>query len=447
MSIDFDIFAGLKTDDLKAELAAYREELVNREVTYMEKRGELDDAVRDLGKMEEKTNFVVMQLEQFSVLTTPPPESGAETTSDYLDRYFKDPVFNVSVGLSAIGGAVVLSGPALKMVGALPKLSKATKLANSSKFLKVLKLGKGALALGAALAIVELAFSMVTAQEINKQLRADKAKLQKAMRKADEAIDELEQSTKEAKAQVKSLLEEAGFGNLAHGVAMESYVRMMNEAIAALSAQKSKVRMVRKMVIRNAMELEDMADIAGVAMDVVESVAQRVAVERAFIEGQTVVQVARESALADSQIMEIEKVIKARNEAVAGEAPEAIAELLGIPASIVLSEGEETLPLLASSWDDIQQEEGLDAISHKALVSSDALERLADELQAKVALSRGDDPADVSKQFDRTLEDVGAWSTDIAEARTQIAVLKRDGKLGKLDVTAARLRLPLSIAA
>ena len=447
MNIEFDLLAGLKTDDLKAELAALREELMSREVTYSAERSELDDAVRDLGKMEEKTNFIVMQLEQFAVLTTPPPESDAENTSDFLDRHFNDPIFNASIGLSAIGGVVVLSGPALKMVGALPKLSKATKLANSSKFLKVLKLGKGALALGAALAIVDLAVSMVTAQEINKQLRKDKVQLQQKMREADEAIAELKKATKEARAQVKGLLNEAGFGDLEHGKAMESYVRMMNEAIAALSAQKSKVRMVRKMVMRKAMEEEDIAEIIGVALEVVESVAQRVSVERALINGQTIVEVARDSALEDSQVIEIEKLVRARNEAIAGEAPETIAKLLGLPASIVLSEGEETLPLLASSWEDIEHEERLDTISLHALVSSDALGRLADELQAKVALSRGDDPAKVSEAFDRTIEDVAEWATDVAEARAQIAVLKRDGKLGKLDVAAARLRLPMSIAA
>lgn len=446
MQIEFDLLAGMKTDDLKAELAALREALLDREVSYSAGKSALDDAVRDLGKMEEKANFVVMQMEQIAVLTTPPPKSDAETTSDFLDRHFNDPVFQASIGLSAVGGVVVLSGPALKVLGSVPKLSKATKLANSSKFLKVLKLGKGALALGAALAIVDLMVSMVTAQEINKQLRQDKAKLQAKLREADEAIAELKSATKDAKAQVQDLLTEAGFGDLEHGKAMESYVRMMNEAIAALSAQKSKVRMARKMVMRNAMSVEDISEIVGIALDVVESVAQRVSVERAFVNGRTVVEVARDSALDDTQVVEIETLVRARNEAIAGEAPETIAKLLGLPASVVLSEGEETLPLLASSWEDIEQEKGLDAISLEALVSADALGRLADELQAKVALSRGDDPGKVSEAFDRTIEAVAEWATDVAEARAQIAVLKRDGKLGKLDVAAARLRLPLSVA-
>ncbi|MEM1235385.1 MAG: hypothetical protein AAGI10_00345 [Pseudomonadota bacterium] len=447
MGIDFDVFAGLKTDDLKAELAVMREDLMGRQTSYAEEMFELETAVNDLKKMEEKTTFVVTQLEQIAVLTTPPPKSGAEEASDALDRYFTDPVFLASTGLGAVGGVVVLSKPVIKLIGMVPKLGKATKLANSSKFLKVMKLGKGTLLLGAAIAIVELAVGMISSQEINKQLRKDKAELNRLTREADKEIGELSKATTQAKGLVTSLLKDAGLGDLAHGQAMESYVRMMNEAIGALSAQKAKVRMVRKMVMHGAMTAADIASITGVDETVVESVSQRVAVERALVSGKTVVEAARDSLLDDAQIIEIDKTVRARNEAIAGEPAESVAMLLDVPVSVVLSEGEENLPVLEPFWGHIEKAENLDAISEKVLISADALARLSAELQSKAALAAGDDPAAVGQAHGHSIEHVGEWAVEIADARTRIAILKRDAKLRKLEKTAVQLRMPLSIAA
>jgi len=447
MGIDFDPLAGLKTDDLKAELARLREELVGRQSVYAEKMISLDSSVNDLKKMEEKATFVVTQLEQIAVMTTPPPKSGAEGASDALDRYFSDPVFLASSGLGAVGGVIVLSGPLLKLVGMAPKLGKAAKLANSTKFMKVLKLGRGALLLGAAIAIVELAVGMFTAQEINKQLRKDRAELEKLMKEADAEIAKLDKASAEAKALIKKLLTDADLSEMAHGDAMNAYVRMMNDAIGALSAQKAKGRMVRKMVMHGMMEVDDIVSITGVDISVVESISQRVAVERALVEGKTILQAARGSGLEAEQIVEIENVVRARNEAVAGEDPSSVSALLGVPISVVQSEGEETLPLLAPFWEKIENEEDLEEIGPKVLVSGEALLRLNKELRAKTALARGDDPSVVADAAGRSIEHVAEWGADVTEGRVQVAILRRDGKLGKPAMTAAQHRLPLSLAA
>jgi len=451
MGIDFDPLAGLKTDDLKNQLSILREDLVSRQSSYAEQMIALDAAMNDIKKMEEKATFVVAQLDQIAVLTTPPPPSDAEIASDALDRYFTDPIFLASAGIGGIGGVAMMVGglapPVMKLIGKAPKLGKATKLAKSSKFMKVLRFGKGAVALSAAIAVIELVVGMASAQAINKQLKKDKAVLNKHIDEADAEIAELQSATREAEGLVKSLLADSELGDLEHDAAIAAYVRMMNEAIAGLSAQKAKIRMVRKMVLHGTMERADIAAMTDVEESVVERIEKRVRVERALVEGRSVVEAARETGLAAQQVVEIEGVVRARNEAVAVEDAEQVAEILNVPVAVVLGEGEATLPLLAPSWADIEADGDLDAIGRKAVLSADALARLRTELRSKAALAGGGSPDDVAASSGRPIEDIAEWGIDVAEGRADVAILRRDGKLGKPSLVAAQMRLPLSLVA
>lgn len=464
MGFDFDPLAGLKTDDLKAKLEVLREDIRARQSTFSVEMMALDAAVNDLTKMEEKTDFVVAQLEQISSITTPAPPSDAEVASDALDKYFTDPVFLASTGMGAVGGGMMVVGGIGKVVskrfGPKVKLGKAAKAGKATKFVKFLKVGKGVAGLGAALAMVELAVGMVSAQKINKQLKKDKAALNKHIDEADAEIKELRGIRKDAEAAVRSLLDEAGVADgldaefdtaeaaaEAHEAAISGYLRHMNDAIAQLSAQTAKVRMVRKMVLSGALEPDMIADMTEVDETVVSSIAERVAVELALVSGRSVVEVARDSGLLSEQVLEIEGVVRARNEAVAGEDPERIAELVQVTEAVVQGEDEATMPLLASSWGAIEADDDLEAIGRKAVVAASALSRLRSELRAKTELAGGIDPAAVAQSANRSIEAVSAWGVDVAEARADIAILKRDGKLGKPALMAAQMRMPLALVA
>jgi cell division protein FtsL len=343
-----------------------------------------------------------------------------------------------------VGG---LAPPVMKLIGKAPKLGKAATVAKSTKFMKVLKFGKGAVALSAAIAVIELLVGMASAQAINKQLKKDMAVLNKHIDEADAEIAELKEATSEAEGLVKSLLKDSDLGDLEHDAAIAAYVRMMNEAIAGLSAQKAKIRMVRKMVLHGVMEPADIAAMTDVDEAVVESIEKRVRVERALVEGRSVVEAARETGLEADQVIEIEGVVRARNEAVAGEDAEKVAEILKVPVAVVLGEGEATFPLLAPSWAEIETDGDLIAIGRKAVLSADALGRLRNELRAKSALASGGSPEDVAASSGRPIEDIAEWGLEVAEGRSDIAILKRDGKLGKPSLVAAQMRLPLSLVA
>jgi hypothetical protein len=203
--------------------------------------------------------------------------------------------------------------------------------------------------------------------------------------------------------------------------------------------------MVRKMVLHGVMESADIAAMTDVDEAVVESIEKRVRVERALVEGRSVVEAARETGLEADQVIEIEGVVRARNEAVAGEDAEKVAEILKVPVAVVLGEGEATLPLLAPSWAEIETDGDLIAIGRKAVLSADALGRLRNELRAKSALASGGSPEDVAASSGRPIEDIAEWGLEVAEGRSDIAILKRDGKLGKPSLVAAQMRLPLSL--
>ena len=142
--------------------------------------------------------------------------SGLDSSSSIVVRA------STMTGSTGPGGG--LSPPVMKLIGKTPKLGKAATMAKSSKFMKVLKFGKGAVALSAAIAVIELVVGMASAQAINKQLKKDKAVLNKHIDEADAEIAELQSATREAEGLVKSLLEDSELGDLEHDAAIAAYL-------------------------------------------------------------------------------------------------------------------------------------------------------------------------------------------------------------------------------
>jgi hypothetical protein len=219
----------------------------------------------------------------------------------------------------------------------------------------------------------------------------------------------------------------------------------MNQAIADLSGQMTKIRMARKMSLSGMMEPALISEVTGLTLEVVASISKRVEVELMLISGRSTVEAARESGLESEQVIEIANIVNARNEVVAGEETAQIVELLKISEALVEGEEEATMPLLAPKWSDIEGEGDLDVIGRKAVVSTPALARLRGELRAKTALAAGEDIAAVAAQVGRSIEDMGVWNIEVAEARSDVAIMKRDGTLDRPADVAAELRLPLAL--
>jgi hypothetical protein len=168
-------------------------------------------------------------------------------------------------------------------------------------------------------------------------------------------------------------------------------------------------------------------------------------IESGLVSGQSAIEIARKFDVDADVISEINKVVKGRAEAVAGEDLEVVSDVLDVPIAVLDEELYLCLPHLAKHWAAIEGEGNLDKIGQDILVPVGALERLRQEIRAKAQLAKGLDPAQVAADSGRTLEDVASWNVEVADARGDLAILKRDGTAGTSQNMAAQLRLPLAV--
>lgn len=456
----FDIAASFKTDDLKNELDVLRDSLVAKQGEFNNVYVELQATEGHLSNMEEKVSYVVAQLEQIKALTTPPPPSGAEIASDALDQYFTDPIFLASAGLAiggvalvGLGGLAGLAGKLGKIAKGAPKVTAATKATKLTKATKIMKLGKGAVVLSGAIAIVDLVVNTASAQGINKELNKNKATLSKNINDANDFIADAKQARNDAKAHLMGLLKDAEVdhliveteeGLLNFDPAISAYLRQMNMAIAELGKQKASLRMMRKMILAG-MDSATAAGIAGMDPAVADSLAKRVTVERMLVAGNSAIEAARKHDLAPEQVGAIANVVRARADVIAGEMPETVSEAFDVPLAIVLEEVAETMPLLVPHWDAIEGTADLTVVADAVVVPASGLERLRNELASKLLLASGGDISAIAKSAERSIEEVNDWNLDLAEARGRLAIMDRDGVLGGAPGLAAKLRLPLKL--
>jgi len=442
MSVNFDFLsAPLKTDDLKAALEVERNKLRLKTDYHSSLKMRLEEANHNLSKIGEKAEFVAFQVAQINALLTPPPRTKTEIASDDIEHYYMLPSLLTRTGLIAGGGALFVLGSgtklSLKLIGKAPKLSRAAKIAKSTKFLKAAKFAKTTVVLGVALGFLELAVGMISAVEINRRLRNDRAAFEAAIKKADALLTEMNETVVAAETTVREILDDAGFEGFKLEAAMQGYITQMNDAIAELGRQKAVSRMVRKMAIMG-LTPQMIAAASELDQPLVDDLLKMLSVEQALARGDDEQTLRRAFKLEAGQLKAAKRIVDARGALVAGTPVLDVVAQSALPPAIIEAETDENTNRLAPLWADIEGEGDLTSLTDQALVEVTHLAALRAELAIKSQLVSGVDPARLAQTQGQDPARVMAWSQDIQEAQDETAS-------DHTQQRAAALRLPLRL--
>lgn len=359
---DFFLTAPFATDDLKAQVEQAKNALQTLQNEIAVVNMQLTEVAADLGKMEEKTGFLEQEMRKTLAVSTLPEATEQDREYDLLKAEVYDPLnFAATATFAASGlfltvgylggryaGRAAKAGQAGgKLLGAaspgknLANLAKAGKLAKASKFSKFMKAGKKLGTVGLGLAAVELGLRMKNAVEMNNYFKDNLGKINQYLKDDTQILNELKQTVTEAGQLRSDLLTEAGLDPKSAD-AMDSYVRQLNQDIAAVGRDKAFLSSARRMLLSGmTVDLVDQL-VPELSAAAVAGLANKLQAERALLDGQAPEAVTELTGLTALQVKLLQKLLQARLALQQGDTLEQVAANFGLLEDVV--EGlEETL--------------------------------------------------------------------------------------------------------
>ncbi|AEG01608.1 hypothetical protein [Methylomonas methanica] len=466
---DFFLTAPFATDDLKAQVEQAKNDLQTLQNEIATVNMQLTEVAADLGKMEEKTSFLEQEMRKALTVSTLPEAAEQDREYDLLKAEVYDPLnFAATATFAASGlfltvgflggryaGRAAKAGQAGgKLLGAassgknLATLAKAGKLAEASKFSKFMKAGKKLGSIGLGLAAVELGLRMKNAVEMNNYFKENLGKIDQYLKNDTQTLNELKQTVTEAENWRSDLLAEAGLDPKAPD-AMDSYVRQLNQDIAAVGRDKAFLSSARRMLL------------SGMTVDLVEQLvpelsaaavaglAKKLQAERGLLDGQVPESITELTGLTALQVKLLQKLLQARLALQQGDTLEQVAVSFGLLEDVVEGLEETLIADRRSVWTLLAAEKDPAGIARQTGFSLADIQQFKNRIACVQQLEAGRGDAEIAQML-------GLENRFVAECRQKLPAQKQQAQIAlqtaglqpvktRPEHIAADLQLPIEL--
>lgn len=427
----------LATDELKAQLTQLRDVIVAKQMQQIAKAGQLNALNEELASVDAKAKFLVDITTQSLDMFVPPEPEGLEVDYDKLKEKIYDPLLTAQLYVTA--GAVTLYGlslvlPAtLKVVAFASRSVKISKMAKSTKFATLGKLGSGAAKLAVALLVIDFAIKLVSAKKINDYMREKQQELTDQITEADQELARYDIAIKMREDFLKTMLEESG------AETVTDYKVQLNKAIADVAEHATVAEIARNMLMMG-MAADVVADLTpNLEKSVADRLAQRLNAEIMLMEGATPAEISQELGMTRFQIETVRRVLEVRGDAALGFEDEELARKHNVVDAIADLQIELAETALGKIWDSIEAKADVGTLARKCLIPQEALAQLMTEVDVRAALLAGDDTAAVAARYDMDVVRAQAIEDGLPFVQEQLKIGYHDAK-----ALAVKLRLPVA---